>query len=136
MKEFKTLGVMVDVSRNAVMTVDAMKRFTKLLKRMGYNTLLLYMEDSYFMESDPYIGYMRARYTPEELKEIDEYAASLHMEVIPCVQTLAHTKNLLKWRKYPMDNADALLVGDESTLNLSIGGVSIKLKSLKPDKDI
>jgi len=118
MKDFKTLGVMVDVSRNAVMTVDAMKRFTKLLKRMGYNTLLLYMEDSYFMESDPYIGYMRARYTPEELKEIDEYAASLHMEVIPCVQTLAHTKNLLKWRKYPMDNADALLVGDESTYQL------------------
>jgi hypothetical protein len=56
MKDFKTLGVMIDVSRNAVMTVEAMKKFTKLLKRMGYNTLLLYMEDTYFMPSDPYIG--------------------------------------------------------------------------------
>ncbi len=119
MTNFKTLGVMIDVSRNAVMTVDALKRFTKLLKRMGYNTLLLYMEDTYFMESDPYIGYMRSRYTAEELKEIDEYAASLHMEVIPCIQTLAHLKNVIKWNQYPKDDSDILLVGDEDTYALT-----------------
>ena len=118
MKDFKTLGVMIDLSRNAVMTVDAMKRFTKLLKRMGYNTLLLYMEDTYFTESDPYIGYMRARYTAEELREIDEYAASLHMEVIPCIQTLAHLKSVNKWNQYPKDTGDVLLVGDEKTYEL------------------
>ena len=118
MTNFKTLGVMIDVSRNAVMTVDALKRFTKLLKRMGYNTLLLYMEDTYFMESDPYIGYMRSRYTAEELKEIDEYAASLHMEVIPCIQTLAHLKNVIKWNQYPKDDSEILLVGDEDTYAL------------------
>lgn len=118
MKDFKTLGVMVDLSRNAVMTVDAMKRFTKLLKRMGYNTLLLYMEDTYFLESDPYIGYMRGRYTPEELREIDQYAASLHMEVIPCIQTLAHLSNVNKWGKYPKDTADILMVGDEQVYAL------------------
>ncbi|MBQ8410076.1 MAG: beta-N-acetylhexosaminidase [Clostridia bacterium] len=118
MKDFKTLGVMLDLSRNAVMTVDALKKFTKLLKRMGYNTLLLYMEDTYFMESDPYIGYLKGRYTPEELREIDEYAASLHMEVIPCIQTLAHLSSVLKWNKYPKDTADILMVDDEKTYEL------------------
>lgn len=32
---FEMLGVMIDLSRNAVMNVDAMKRFLSVLKKMG-----------------------------------------------------------------------------------------------------
>ena len=77
------LGVMIDVSRNSVMTVDALKRFIPLLKKMGYNTLMLYTEDTFEIEDEPYFGYMRGRYTKEELSEIDVFAASLGIEVIP-----------------------------------------------------
>ena len=37
MKNFKTFGVMLDMSRNAVKTVDELKRFLPLLRKMGYN---------------------------------------------------------------------------------------------------
>ena len=70
------------------------------------------------MESDPDIGYLRARYSPEELRSIDEYAERLHMEVIPCIQTLAHLKNVVRWNKYPKDGADILMVGAEETYAL------------------
>ena len=128
------MGVMIDVSRNAVMTVEALKRFMKLLKRMGYNTLLLYMEDTFLMESDPYIGYLKGRYTPEELREIDAYAESIHMEVIPCIQTLAHLKNLLKWNKYPKDSSDILMVDDEKTYELIERLVSFCKDTFRSDR--
>ena len=44
-KFFKTFGVMIDMSRNAVMSMDGLKRFLPLLKKMGYNCVLLYTED-------------------------------------------------------------------------------------------
>ena len=38
---FETFGVMIDMSRNAVMTVDALKRMMDALAKMGYNMLML-----------------------------------------------------------------------------------------------
>ena len=36
--KFKTMGVMIDMSRNAVMSVEGLKRYLPLLKKMGYNS--------------------------------------------------------------------------------------------------
>jgi len=115
MKHFDTFGVMIDMSRNAVMTMDSLKRFLPMLKKMGYNTLMLYTEDTYEVNDEPYFGYMRGRYSKEDLKEIDAFAHSIGMEVIPCVQTLAHLNATTLWNKLPMDCNDILLVDDERT---------------------
>ena len=45
-KSFDTFGVMIDMSRNAVMSVDGLRRFLPLLKKMGYNCVMLYTEDT------------------------------------------------------------------------------------------
>ena len=116
--QFDTFGVMIDMSRNAVMTVDALKRMMDALAKMGYNMLMLYTEDTYEVEGAPYFGYMRGRYTKEELKEIDAYGDSLGIEVIPCMQTLAHMTAHVRWGKTPFDAADIMLVGDERTYDL------------------
>ena len=41
------LGVMLDCSRNAVMSVAELKNFILTLKKTGYNCLQLYTEDTY-----------------------------------------------------------------------------------------
>ncbi len=115
---FDTFGVMLDMSRNSVMRVSAVKDYMLCLKKMGYNALFLYMEDTYEVDGEPYFGYMRGRYTKEELCEIDDYGASLGIEVIPCMQTLAHLREYLRWGKAPVDKDDVLLVGDERTYAL------------------
>ena len=84
------LGVMIDMSRNAVMSMEGLQRFLPLLKKMGYNTVMLYTEDTYEVKDEPFFGYMRGRYSAKELCELDQYAASLGIELIPCIQTLAH----------------------------------------------
>jgi len=60
--KFDTFGVMIDMSRNAVMSMEGLKSFLLLLKKMGYNCVLLYTEDTYEVDGEPFFGYMRGRY--------------------------------------------------------------------------
>ena len=117
-KKYESLGVMIDFSRNGVMTVPSLKNFLKIIKKMGYNTLFLYMEDTYEVEGEPYFGYMRSRYSIEEMREIDDFCASIGIEAIPCIQTLAHLKTFFKWGKVPVDCDDILLAENERTYEL------------------
>ena len=111
----KTLGVMLDVSRNAVMNMDNLKDFLKTLAKMGYNCMFLYAEDTYEVDGEPYFGYMRGRYSKDEMREMDEYARGLGIEIIPCIQTLAHLDTIAKWDVYPMDTPGILMVDDDRT---------------------
>lgn len=113
-------GVMLDCSRNGVMTVKAVKEYARILAQMGYNTLMLYTEDTYEVDGEPYFGYLRGRYSKEELKEIDAYCSSIGMELVPCIQMLAHLNCMFKWRAYSdiCDCDDILLIGEEKTYEL------------------
>lgn len=85
------------------------------MAKLGLNQLLLYTEDTYEVPGLPYFGTYRGRYSQEELRQLDDYAYQFGVELVPCIQTLAHLRNALKW---PMgqdlkDSADILLVGSE-----------------------
>lgn len=114
---FQSDGVMLDCSRNGVMTLDEVKRFLETMALMGLDRLLLYCEDTYSIEGYPYFGYQRGRYSKEELKEIDAFAASLGIEVVPCIQTLAHLANILWYASFSAirDSDNNLLTDEEKT---------------------
>lgn len=109
------LGTMVDCSRNAVATPENLKKWIDLTASLGYNTLMLYTEDTYEVHGEPYFGYMRGRYSKAELRSLDAYAKGKGMELIPCIQTLAHLNALNRWPEYRehFDLDDILLVEDE-----------------------
>ncbi len=113
----KNLGVMVDCSRNAVLSVTGVKKLVDYLQKMGYAYLHLYTEDTYELEGEPFFGYMRGRYTAAEIREIDDYCYERGIELIPCVETLAHLERIFKWGAYASirDCNDILLVGEEAT---------------------
>ncbi len=119
MKDFDTFGVMLDMSRNAVMSMDGLRRYLPLLKKMGYNCVMLYTEDTYEVDGEPYFGYMRGRYTKAEMKELDTLCAELGIKLIPCIQTLAHLNGVFRWGDmFPRDCNDILLVDDPRTYEL------------------
>ncbi|WP_106769290.1 beta-N-acetylhexosaminidase [Paenibacillus faecalis] len=119
-QQFDQVGPMFDLSRNAVLTVDSFKVMLNKLALMGMNTVMLYMEDTYKIEGEPYFGYMRGRYSQDELKEIDDYAHQFGIEAFPSIQTLAHLEEFLKWEpvNHYRDTKGALLVGSEQTDSL------------------
>ncbi len=100
----KRFGVMLDMSRNAVMKPKEVKEFAKIIKSYGYNMIQLYTEDTYEIEGEPYFGYLRGRYTQAELCEIVESCEEIGVEVIPCIQTLAHLNQIFKWPVYSSVN--------------------------------
>ena len=114
MKNFERLGAMLDCSRNGVPKVETVKRFIRYLKRMGYDYLLLYMEDVYELENEPYFGCYRGRYTVQEMQEMDAFGNENGVEIIPCVQTLAHLGTIFKWEQYlPIHDCNGILLIDE-----------------------
>ncbi len=117
---FERLGVMIDCSRNSVLNAQTFKKLVDLLSAMGYNTVQLYTEDTYEVDNEPYFGYLRGRFSKAELKAMDAYAADKGIELIPCVQTLAHVSQIFRWQPYLSVNDcdDILLAEDERTYQL------------------
>lgn len=118
--QFDTLGLMIDASRNAVPKVETLKYLLRRLALMGLNQALLYIEDTYEVPSQPYFGYLRGGYTADELREVDQYAQRLGIEVVPCIQTLGHCRQILQWAAFNevKDTSDVLLVDEPETYRL------------------
>lgn len=117
---FTTLGIMLDCSRNAVMKVEYAKRWLRRLSLLGYNMVMLYTEDTYKLQDEPMFGFMRGAYSAEELRELDDYATKLGIELIGCIQTLAHLEQILKWSVYGKikDTSSVMLVDEPATYEL------------------
>lgn len=113
----KNLGVMLDCSRNAVMSVVGLKKLIVYLEKLGYTFLQLYTEDTYEIAEEPLFGKFRGRYSKAEIKELDAYAKEHHIQLVPCIQTLAHLNQIFYWDKFHeiKDSTDVLLVGEEKT---------------------
>ena len=114
---FETCGPMIDMSRGGVMKPDAVKDYIDRVAALGLNMLMLYTEDIYEIEGYPKFGYLRGRYTQKELKEIDDYAFETGVELIPCIQTLGHLSNYIKWGEASSfaENLSVLLPGCDKT---------------------
>lgn len=82
---FGTLGVMADMSGNAVLKPTAIKRFCRLLAGLGYNALVLKTVKGSAIHETIDFDAFAGRYTAEELCELDAYAASLGIDLVPCI---------------------------------------------------
>lgn len=114
---FKDFGIMLDISRNAVLRKDTVKNMIVYAACMGYRFVGLYMEDTFLVTEEAYLGYMRGRMTHGEIREIDEYATKFEMELRPYIQTLAHVNQITRYEEYQriIDTKDILLAGEKRT---------------------
>lgn len=134
---FSMNGVMLDCSRNAVANIETLKDIIRQMALMGHNTLMLYTEDTYEVEGEPYFGYMRGRYSTEELQLIDGYAGEFGIELIPCIQTLGHMRQALKWNGVYSNITDSdgiLLIGEENTYRFIESMIKACRKAFKSNR--
>ncbi len=119
-RSFDHLTYMVDCSRNAVCSPDYVKSLIRRLALMGYDRLMLYTEDTYEIPEYPFFGYLRGRYSQEELRSLDAYAAAFGVELVPCIQTLAHLNGIFHWRSFGnvRDTGDILCCDLDETYDL------------------
>ncbi len=118
--DYRNFGALICCASNGVMNVKSVKRLIDCLSKMGYNLLELCIDDIYKIESEPYFGYLRGGYTKEEIQEMDAYAISKGIELVPVAQTLAHLTNLVKIPHFSdiVDIDDILLIDEPKTYEL------------------
>ena len=116
-RHFASCGMMLDQSRNAVLRPDAVRRYIDISACLGMNMMMLYCEDTYTLTDYPAFGHLRGRYTREELTALDAYAAEVGVELVPCIQTLAHLATFLTWPSSAglRDQRDILLIDEPET---------------------
>ena len=118
---FEMLSLQLEGSRNGVITPENVKAFIRRAALMGINTLMLYLEDTYEVPGEPFFGYLRGRYTQDELKNLDDYADQFGIEMVPCIQALGHMRQALQWNiafDEVTDTDDVFLAGEEKTYAL------------------
>ena len=117
---FNALSLMFDCSRNAVPKVAYFSEYLNSLALLGFNTILLYTEDIYKVEGEPYFGAMRGAFSAEEIRALDDHAHALGIELAASVQTLGHMEQLSRWPRFQpvLDNPFTLLANEEQTYKL------------------
>ena len=112
-RKFEKLGVLVS-SCGTLRSVDTLKRFMEYLAKLHYDTFYLEITAGYGLEGEPFFAYLRAKYTNEEMKELDAHAKSLGITIIPTIQTLAHLGFMFRWPPYlPLRDIDEIMMVGE-----------------------
>ena len=93
---FQIRGLMIDCSRGGIPSVPFLKRTAAHLSLLGLTHLGLYMEDTYPVPDQPFFGFGRGAFTPEEIRELDDFCAEMGIELFPCIQTLGHLEHVFK----------------------------------------
>jgi hexosaminidase len=117
---FKHTSTMIDLSRNAVMNLEYFKDTMIKHALLGFDEVWLYMEDVFKISTEPKFGYMRGSYSKEELKSMVLFAKKLGITLIPCIQTLGHFSQFLRWFSSApyKDTFDVLKVRSDKTYEL------------------
>ncbi len=93
-------GILLDVSRGKVPTVQSLRGLVDLCVRLKLNALLLYTEHTFRFRRHPEIGADASPLDAATVRELDAYAAVRHVELIPCLQSLGHMEQILRLPRY------------------------------------
>lgn len=98
-------GVLVDISRGKVPTLNTLKQIADYMARCKLNHLQLYVEGaSYAYPSRREVWQEETPITPEELRLLDAYCRERFIELVPCQNTLGH---MARWLAMPSYNSFA-----------------------------
>lgn len=97
---FPNRGVMLDVSRGKMPTLDYLKNLICFLSDLKYNILQLYSEDKLALIKHPSIGRLTGAYTEAQIRDLDAFAQSHFIELQPCLQTFSHMHGVVRLPGY------------------------------------
>jgi hypothetical protein len=93
-------GVLLDISRGKVPTLETLKSLVDFMVGLKLNLLMLYTEHVFRFRRHPLIGENASPMAAAELRELDRYARERHVELVPTLQSLGHMHQILKHPRY------------------------------------
>ncbi len=96
--DFAHRGVMLDISRDKVPTMDTLYRLVDLLAEWKINQLQLYTEHTFAYRSHRAVWRHASPMNPAEIRALDEYCRERFIELVPNQNSLGHME---RWLKHP-----------------------------------
>ena len=93
-------GVMLDISRTKVPTLETLLRLVDRLARLRINHLELYMEHTFAYRSHPEAWENASPMTGEDILVLDAYAREREIDLVPNQNTLGHLARWLRLDRY------------------------------------
>jgi hexosaminidase len=93
-------GLMLDVSRGKVPTLDTLKVLVDHLSHYKANVLQLYTEHTFRFPHHPRIGQGCGSLSGEDILELDAYCRQRHVELMPNLNSFGHCAHILNMPEY------------------------------------
>jgi hypothetical protein len=93
-------GVMLDVSRDKVPTVQTLRDLVDRLASWKVNQVQLYSEHTFAYRNHPEVNADASPFTAAEIREIDAFCRDRHVELVPNQNCLGHMNRWLLHERY------------------------------------
>ncbi len=93
-------GLMLDVSRGKVPTLETLRLLIDHLSLFKANVLQLYTEHTFVFPHHPRIGESAGSLSGNDIMELDAYARAHHVELMPNLNSFGHCEHLLSLPGY------------------------------------
>lgn len=93
-------GLMLDVSRGKVPTLETLYTLADTLAAYKYNQLQLYTEHTFDFQSHPLIGRGAGSLSADDILHLDQYCRVRHVELVPNLQSFGHLRTMLSLPEY------------------------------------
>jgi hexosaminidase len=98
--QFPVRGVMLDISRDRVPTMETLKRLIDLWGELKINQIQLYTEHTFAYPAHRIVWQDASPITPEEADQLDRFCAERAIELVPCQNSFGHMERWLKHEPY------------------------------------
>ncbi|MFX0016259.1 MAG: family 20 glycosylhydrolase [Promethearchaeota archaeon] len=88
--DFPSRGVMLDVSRDKVPTMETLFELTELLANLKINQLQLYLEHTFAYSGHNVVWKDASPFTGEEILALDEFCKERYVELVPNQNSFGH----------------------------------------------
>ena len=96
--DFPVRGVMLDVSRDKVPTLDTVLALVDMLAGWKVNQIQLYMEHTFAYRNHPEVWANASPFTGQDILELDAYCRQRHIELVPNQNSFGH---MHRWLVHP-----------------------------------
>lgn len=98
--DFPARGVMLDISRDKVPTLQTVLDLVDRLAGWKINQVQLYMEHTFAYQNHPEVWAEASPFTGQDVLELDEFCRRRHIQLVPNQNSLGHTERWLKFDRY------------------------------------
>lgn len=96
--DFPSRGVLLDVSRDSVPTMDSLYAWVDMLAGWKVNQIQLYMEHTFAYREHRAVWQKASPFTAEEILSLDAFCRERFIDLVPCQNSFGHMD---RWFKHP-----------------------------------